>query len=281
MRSLWLASAAFCMTAGVAMAQTTSASPAPTGAPNAAMASPAPGASPGNMAPSTGTSGSSDAMPAGPAASSGGMSSGSMSSSSPTPPTATGGLTSGSASTAATTPHYNGQNSVSPPAGQANAMGASGGTMGADSTGMKSSSSGQMASTHVGSAMAHTAMSGGGYMALPENAEPGTYLRIASKAIKQHNKMLADDALSHAETRMLDRAVPASSGATADDSPGVTAIEHARQALASGDYETAASDTRMAMHDRHGMMGGAGMGSGADRASMSMSGSGAMGGPAQ
>lgn len=277
MRSLWLASAAFCMTAGVAMAQTTGSSPAPTGAPNAAMASPAPGASPGNMAPSSG--GSSSAMPAGPAASSGGMSSGSMSSSSPTPPAATGGMTAGSASTVATAPHYNGQNSVSPPAGQANAMGSSSGTMGADSTGMKPSSSGQMAATHVDSAMAHTAMSGGGYMALPENAEPGTYLRIASKAIGQHNKMLADDALSHAETRMLDRAVPASSGATADDSPGVTAIEHARQALASGDYNTAASDTRMAMHNRHGMMGGAGMGSGSD--TTPMSGSGAMGGPAQ
>jgi hypothetical protein len=178
-------------------------------------------------------------------------------------------MTAGSASTAASAPHYNGQNSVSPPAGQANAMGSSSGTMGAESTGMKPSSSGQMAATHVDSAMAHTAMSGGGYMALPENAEPGTYLRIASKAIGQHNKMLADDALSHAETRMLDRAVPASSGATADDSPGVTAIEHARQALASGDYNTAASDTRMAMHNRHGMMGGAGMGSGSDTTPMS------------
>jgi len=132
--------------------------------------------------------------------------------------------------------------------------------------------------------MSHTAMGYGGSAALPENADTNTYLRIASKAIKQHDKMLADDALSHAETRMLTRAVPASEGATADDSPGITAIEHARQALTSGDYQTAASDTRMAMHDHHGMMGaegmnGAGMSGGSDMSPMS--GTGASGGPAQ
>jgi len=91
--------------------------------------------------------------------------------------------------------------------------------------------------------------------AMPQNADVRTYLQIASDAIRHHDKMTADDALSHAETRLLTRAVPASSGPTADDSPAVTAIEHARQAVSSGDYATAASDTKMAMHIHHGMMG--------------------------
>jgi len=245
MRSLLLASAALCLTAGVAMAQVSSSSPAPTGAPQAAPASPAPGASPGNMAPASGTQAGSTGM------------SGMSANNPPAPTTATGGLTGESSATTATTPHYNGQNEVSPPAGQATAEGAAGGTAGNGSMGMNSSSGGTKTASSVGATgYSHSARSYGGAMSLPENATPGAYLKIASKAIKQHDKMLADEALSHAETRMLTRAVPASSGAAVDDSPGVTAIEHAREALASGDYDTAASDTRMAMHDRHGMMGG-------------------------
>jgi hypothetical protein len=80
---------------------------------------------------------------------------------------------------------------------------------------------------------------------------------------------MADDALSHAETRMLTRAVPASAVAEPDDAPTISAIEHARSALASGDYQLAAADTRMAMHSHHGMMNGA------------MGGSGDMSGPAE
>jgi hypothetical protein len=92
-----------------------------------------------------------------------------------------------------------------------------------------------------------------GSMAMPENASADRYLHIASDAIKHHNKTVADDALSHAETRLLTRAVPASSNMTADDSPRISAIEGARKALTSGDYQTASDDTRQAMH---GHMGG-------------------------
>jgi len=211
MRLALLASAAFCMTAGVAMAQTSMSTPAPTGAPNAAMSSPAPQASPGNMAPSSDAAASAASEGVNPAQS--------------------GGVTT-SSQAAQTSPHYNGENSVSPPAGQANAGSATGGMM--------------------KTPMAYS----NGAMAMPADADAGQYLKIASKAIKQHNKMLADDALSHAETRMLDRAVPASTGAQPDDSPAVTAIENARAALSSGDYQTAARDTHMAMHAHHGMMGG-------------------------
>lgn len=91
-----------------------------------------------------------------------------------------------------------------------------------------------------------------GGMMMPENASADRYLHIASDAIKHHNKNVADDALSHAETRLLTRAVPASGGMT-DQSPRVGAIESARHALASSDYQTAADDIRQAMH---GHMGG-------------------------
>jgi hypothetical protein len=218
MSTLLMATAAFCLTAGAAMAQTATSSPAPTGAPNAAKASPDSNASPGNMSPASGTT--------------------------------------------TTKPVYSGQNSIktitttsAPDASSAQA-------------GMSNSSSGQMGSGTMAAAKPapmHTAMTYYRPTALPVNADVRTYLKIAADAIKNHQKAMADDALSHAETRILTRAVPASAGAAPDDSPAISAIEHARSALASGDYQQAASDTRMAIHDRHGMMGGMG----------------AMGGPAE
>jgi hypothetical protein len=115
----------------------------------------------------------------------------------------------------------------------------------------------------------HRAMTYHHAMSLPENADARTYLKIAADAIRQHQKAMADDALSHAETRLLTRAVPASAGAEPDQSPAIDAIEHARSALASGDYRLAAADTKMAMHAHHGMMNG------------SMGGAGDMSGPAE
>jgi hypothetical protein len=164
-------------------------------------------------------------------------------------PAQSGGLAA-SPQAAATAPHYNGENSVSPPAG-VSAMG--------------SSQTGALGKSH----MAY----GSGAMSVPENADAGQYLKMASKDIKQHNKMLADDALSHAETRMLTRAVPTAASMQPDESPVITAIDHARQALSAGDYATAATDTKMAMHAHHGMMGASGMGP--------MGGTDAMGGPTQ
>jgi len=211
------------------------------------------------------------------------MSSGGMSSNAPTPPSDTGGLTSGAPGTAATSSHYNGQDSVSPPAGQAMSAGAP--------------PEGHMASSTAGSGMARGARAYGGEPRLPANADASTYLGIASRAIKNHDRALAEEALSNAETVWLTRSVPASSGATVDDSPAVTAIEHARRDLAAGDYQTAASDTREALHAHHGMVGeggmnGSGMSGGSDMSSpmsdepggpgvSGRSGAGAMGGPTQ
>jgi hypothetical protein len=96
-------------------------------------------------------------------------------------------------------------------------------------------------------------------MAMPADGAPGMYLHIAKMAIMHHDKATADDALSHAETRLLSRAVPADQGSATDESPAVTSIEHARMALSSGNMMVASSDTSMAMSQiHHGAMGGMG-----------------------
>jgi hypothetical protein len=94
----------------------------------------------------------------------------------------------------------------------------------------------------------------GHIMTMPEDADARTYLHIATDAIRHNNKAVADDALSHAETRLLTRSVPQSSTIPVDESQSVTAIEHARQAVASGDMTVAMTDTRDAMHTMHGGM---------------------------
>jgi hypothetical protein len=103
-------------------------------------------------------------------------------------------------------------------------------------------------------------------MTMPEDADARTYLHIASDAIRHNNKVVADDALSHAETRLLTREVPQSSTIPVDDSDSVTAIEHARQAVASGDMSVAMTDTRDALHTMHGGMMTGPMGASSDAA---------------
>ncbi|OYV33640.1 MAG: hypothetical protein B7Z80_23485 [Rhodospirillales bacterium 20-64-7] len=75
---------------------------------------------------------------------------------------------------------------------------------------------------------------------LPEDASVRTYLQIAGAAIHGRDKVKADDALSHAETLVLTRAVPQSAGIPVDHSSRVEIIEQARAALASGDFSQAA-----------------------------------------
>jgi len=116
-------------------------------------------------------------------------------------------------------------------------------------------------------AEAKPAHHGYGSYSVPDNASADRYLHIASDAIKHHNKSEADDALSHAETRLLTRAVPASSNMTPDDSPRIGAIENARKALSTGDFQTAADDTRQAMHGHMGGMGHMGAMNGPDSTS--------------
>jgi hypothetical protein len=81
--------------------------------------------------------------------------------------------------------------------------------------------------------------------ALPAEASAADYLHIANAAIQHHNVSLADDALSHAETRLLNRSVPQGQVA-ADDTPSIQSIESARQALHAGNYSQASADTKQA-----------------------------------
>jgi hypothetical protein len=87
---------------------------------------------------------------------------------------------------------------------------------------------------------------------LPENASAAAYLHIANSAIKHRNVSLADDALSRAETRLLDRAVPQGQVA-ADNSAPIQSIESARQALHSGNYSQASTDTKQAASAASGL----------------------------
>lgn len=87
---------------------------------------------------------------------------------------------------------------------------------------------------------------------LPAEASPTTYLHIARSAIWHHNVTLADDALSHAETRLLNRAVPQGQIGP-DDSPVIQSIESARQALHAGHYSQASADTKQAASAVSGM----------------------------
>lgn len=92
---------------------------------------------------------------------------------------------------------------------------------------------------------------------MPENADARTYLHMADAAIKHHDKFTAEEALDRAETRLLTRSVPQSSAVPTDDSPAVSAIEHAHAAVVAGNYQQADMDTKEAMmHDHHMMAGG-------------------------
>jgi hypothetical protein len=83
------------------------------------------------------------------------------------------------------------------------------------------------------------------------------YLWQARTAIRQHHRAQADNMLSHAETLILTRSVPQTSGPTPDNSPRVTAIENARAAVKQGNWTEAAQYTDQAMH--HGAMSNGGM----------------------
>ena len=90
------------------------------------------------------------------------------------------------------------------------------------------------------------------------------YLWQARTAIRQHRSAQADTMLSNAETIILTRAVPQSTGPTPDNSPRVTAIENARTAVKQGNWSAATQYTDLAIH-HHAMMSGpnnGGMGQG-------------------
>ena len=82
---------------------------------------------------------------------------------------------------------------------------------------------------------------------LPEDAPPPVYLHIAKAALRHHDYAKADDALGHAETRLLTRSVVQGPSIPVDQSPAVSAIEQARQALQAHDPATALQATDAAL----------------------------------
>jgi len=215
MRTLWLASTALLITTGIAFAQSTqTASPAPAGAVNSPQVSPS--GSPGKMAPAPSNSPMS-AMSSAPS---------NGSAPSPAPTGAVGAPDVAAGAAPGTSP-----GKMAPAPNGINAAGT--GSMA--STTKVQSAPGPMYSHHHWST---TSM-------LPQNASATTYLHIAKTAISHHNLSLADDALSHAETRLLDRAVPQGQ-ISPDDSPTIQSIESARQALHAGNYSQASADTKQA-----------------------------------
>ncbi|HTJ91319.1 MAG TPA: hypothetical protein VL356_14235 [Acidocella sp.] len=88
------------------------------------------------------------------------------------------------------------------------------------------------------------------------------YLQRARTAIQQHRRAQADTLLSNAETIMLTRAVPQSSGPTPDTSPRVTAISNARAAVQQRNWTSALQYTDEAIQ-HHGAMNPNGAGQGA------------------
>jgi hypothetical protein len=73
------------------------------------------------------------------------------------------------------------------------------------------------------------------------------YLQRARAAIQQHRRAQADTMLSNAETIMLTRTVPQTTGPVPDNSPRVTAIENARAAVKQGNWSAAAQYTDEAL----------------------------------
>ncbi len=209
MRTLWLASTALLITTGIACAQSTqTASPAPTGAITAPQVTPS--GTPGNMAPAS----SGSAM-------------------SPMSSTASSGMSS------TPSPAPNGAASA-PDVNSGAAPGTAPGKMSTASNGMASTQTGQAAPGPMYSHHHWTSKT-----TLPADASASTYLNIAKSAIGRHNVTLADDALSQAETQLLDRSVPQGQ-VMADNDPSIQSIESARKALHAGDYSKASADTKQA-----------------------------------
>ncbi len=100
------------------------------------------------------------------------------------------------------------------------------------------------------------------------------YLQRARTAIQQHRRAKADTLLSNAETIILTRAVPQTTGPTPDNSPRVTAIENARSALKQRNWTEATQYTDQAIQ-HHASMNPNGTGQG----TMSPNSSGSMAPP--
>ena len=92
-------------------------------------------------------------------------------------------------------------------------------------------------------------MSHAGTMApmLPADGSPEQYLRVAQDSLRMHRAREAEDALARAETRLLDRSVPASAANTPDSAPVIGQIRQARAAIGTRDWQQAQQSIDSAM----------------------------------
>jgi hypothetical protein len=90
---------------------------------------------------------------------------------------------------------------------------------------------------------------------------PEAYLAAADRALARHQTGEAQEALERAETRLLDRSVPAGQGNMAESDPLLTQIRDARMALAHRDVSAARNSIQQAMnmHMAQPAMGSSGM----------------------
>jgi hypothetical protein len=91
-------------------------------------------------------------------------------------------------------------------------------------------------------------------------SSPEYYLQAAQDALARRQRMVARDALEHAETRLLDRSVNPSMARQADTSPRVQQIAEARRAIDRGDMTTARQLISQAMSNNTAAGGGMGGG---------------------
>ena len=156
---------------------------------------------------------------------------------------------------AETSPGMSPGNTASPSPSMAQPSNSGSMNNGAMSNGAMSNGSMSNGSMSNGSAMNQSsgmASSGSHHMRkMPADASAASYLQIAQSATQHHNKARADEALSRAETRLLTRSVPQSSAASPDQSPAITAITQARQALRAGDFTQASAEINTAMQHAH------------------------------
>lgn len=92
---------------------------------------------------------------------------------------------------------------------------------------------------------------------------PEAYLAAADRALARRQTGLAQSALEHAETRMLNRSVPMGQGNMPDRDPRIEQVNSALQALANRNYSAARQNIQQAMNmggGAGGSMGQSGMG---------------------
>jgi len=83
--------------------------------------------------------------------------------------------------------------------------------------------------------------------AVGRGASADNYLQAAQEALKSHHTGAAQQALEMAETRLLDRSMPADEAGKTDQDAAVQQVANARAALGNGDTKGAGTAIQMAL----------------------------------